>query len=240
MPLGSSEWSAERLCDALTGIWEGQSVPQSGDVTVWEETALRVRATPEQQAGAAARGELVVSAKGISMWRSHRVEFDVQGTLDPGSGRLRFTKQHKGAFTNSVVYHARVVAAAAAAERGEGKEEEKNGAASAPAPAELAVVGEYSVQDSTGLLLLKRVARALGSGRCPEGYTPGLTDARRAAPSQLSPTWTTALRGCSRAWAETGPAPPKRAAGPRTRTRTARRPSPPASRTTASSSPPSS
>lgn len=129
---------------------------------MWEETALRVRNAPEHQAGAVAAGQLAVSAKGVSVWRSLRVEFDVQGTLDPDSGRLRLTKQHKGAFTNSVIYHARVTAAAEAGE----------GDAAAPAGAELAIVGAYSAQDINGLLLLKRVARALGGG--------GRGDPRRA------------------------------------------------------------
>jgi hypothetical protein len=46
-----------------------------------------------------------ITGRGVSFWRTLLIDFDVIGTFDWETKAITLTKQHKGQFTNNVVYH---------------------------------------------------------------------------------------------------------------------------------------
>lgn len=92
--------SLTRVADTLTGIWKGQSVGDKGEVTRWKSTKVNFAFDSDESFLGS------ITGRGTSTWRGIDVGFVLHGTFDWQTKEMHFTKQHKGRFTNSVVYRA--------------------------------------------------------------------------------------------------------------------------------------
>lgn len=96
-PLSSNE--ARRIERLLSGVWYGESVDRFNNATRWSDTAMCFRFED-----GSLKGGGVISGEGISVWRDMHIDFDVVGSFDWHDFTVRLTKQHKGRFTNRIVY----------------------------------------------------------------------------------------------------------------------------------------
>ena len=81
----------------LSGAWTGASVSRANDRTTWAQLSLDFDVVSVR----AAR----VRGRGVSLWRSMHIDFDVSGSLDLLTKLVTLEKRHLGHYTNAVLYH---------------------------------------------------------------------------------------------------------------------------------------
>ncbi len=89
--------SDENPNELLSGTWVGESLSRSNDPTTWTETQVEFELGPDGRHG-------TITGKGMSLWRSMRIEFKVHGTFDWETLEVSLVKQHIGRYTNAVEY----------------------------------------------------------------------------------------------------------------------------------------
>ena len=92
-----SREAAENPNDLLSGTWVGESISRSNDPTTWTDTQIEFELGPDGRHGS-------ITGRGMSLWRSMRIEFMVRGSFDWETLEVSLVKQHMGRYTNAVEY----------------------------------------------------------------------------------------------------------------------------------------
>ena len=88
---------AREIENLLGGVWGGESIDGEENVTTWRETALKFHLNPVTLKG-------TIEGQGVSVWREMNIDFNIKGDFDWNTKEIQLHKQHKGRYTNKLVY----------------------------------------------------------------------------------------------------------------------------------------